>query len=144
MLLTEFHTPLRESRFPGYGNMLFKKSHYEYFVSAIARVQSEEVRKDLGEWMARAFRADSPNFQTSRFLEWVELRKQGGRHHSTGGAPKLTQKHFDYLAHLIREDDLFPRREWLANSLGSMFRDASDNFKPDYWMKACGVDRDSD
>lgn len=136
MLLNEFiiQEGYGKHGFPGFGQGIFRQGYYEFIASQIARYPDEVIRLDLGEWFSEAFRRDSNRFDEDRFMRWIRENKRGGRgEHST----TFQQRHFYYLAYLIKMEGDPERREFLTNWMGEMFSYNNNNFKMSLWKKHC-------
>jgi len=103
-------------------------------VNEINRVLDAHARQWLADWMSEAFQKDNFKFKPALFKKAVENGK------TFNANPVFQQRHFYYLAHLIKQiDDPHIHdfvRNWLAEAAGS----TNPQFKRNVWDKFCEKD----
>lgn len=115
--------------FPGFGRRMFGQRHYEYMVSQLNDIADEHAKQWLTDWLAEAFQRDNPRFKEDLFKRAVAAKRQ---YHAS---PSFEQRHFYYLAELVREiaDPAVHEfvRDWLARAVGG----TNFKFKQSTWQQ---------
>lgn len=129
---TEIVVEYGKHGFPGYGQGVFRQAAYEVVASWIAEEQDEAIRLALGEWFSHAFAQDANSFKPDLFMKWVREQKRGSRSFN------FQQRHFWYLARLIKDTADREMAEYMAHWLGKKFDYNNERFRNDLWLKECG------
>jgi hypothetical protein len=113
--------------FPGFGRGLFSQRHYRFMVDQLNYVHDAHAKQWLTDWLAEAFRRDNPRFKEELF----KRAAAEGRQYSA--SPEFQQRHFYYLAELVREIDDPAIHEFVANWLADTIGRSNYKFKRSLW-----------
>lgn len=116
--------------FPGYGKGLFRQAYYQHMSYAIHKVEDEEAKKFLSDWISELFTKDNPAFKAQMFEKNVEEGRLKAN-------PVYQQRHFFYLAHNVARIEDPHIREFITNWLGDVAGSTNSQFRQDKWEKFC-------
>jgi hypothetical protein len=119
--------------FPGFNLKLFNRKMYTATAYQIRTVADESVKEFLVDFFVNAFRRDNSSFSEEAFRKACDDPKV------TVGSLNLQQRHFYYLAKMVKDIEDVHAREYVARWMGDWIRRTNFEFKMDRWLKECGI-----
>lgn len=138
MRITEIVPLLEFGRhgFPGYNRGLFAQRYYVAFANEITTIEDPHVKEFVVDFFVNAMLRDSTKFKESVFRDACQKEYDGIKN-----IPQLQQRHFYYLAEMVKKIDDEHAREYMANWMAGWLRHTNMGFQKRRWMQFCGIEQ---